>query len=68
MTNPKPEDAPDGFWDGLASWLMSDEANKEKVLKLFADKDTAPAPEPVVEPSKTDPPKTKKGWFSSERA
>lgn len=62
----KPEDAPEGFWDEMGKWLMSDPTRQQKVLKLFAEKDDAPAPEPNDGPQNDPPAKTKKGWFSSE--
>ncbi len=62
---PKPDDAPDGFWDEFGKWLSSDPEIRTKALKLFAERNDAPAPSPNDPP--TDPPPTKKtGWFKSE--
>lgn len=63
---PKPSEAPDGFWEEMSSWLLSDDTHKQKVLDLFSTRNEAPSPQPSNEEgAKTDKPK-KRGWFSNE--
>lgn len=61
---PKPEDAPDGFWDEFAKWATS-EGNKQSVMDAFFNRNNAPAPTPNEDDPPT-PPKKKKGWFSTD--
>lgn len=64
---PKPEDAPDGFWDEFAKWAMSD-GNKQGVLDAFMKRNDAPSPEPTDDKPKTEegPKPKRRGWFASE--
>lgn len=62
---PKAEDAPEGFWDEFGKWLSSDPEIRTKALKLFAERNDAPAPTPNDGTPPKEEPKKSKGWFGN---
>ena len=69
MTNPpKPEDAPEGFWEEFGQELgklFTTDEGKQSLMDTFLTQkgEQAPAPQPNDAPA--DPPAKKKGWFTS---
>lgn len=69
MTTPKPEDAPEGFWEEFAQWATS-EGNKQSVLDAFLTSKgkQAPAPQPKEggeAATAAEAPPKRKGWFGN---